>query len=123
MSNIFANLGGESSSDDENTVVSDPQGGNEEAPVVVKTTKSKRIEKKITSDNANLAFLAPSYEIATKEEPRQASLKFRCQKFIKNSCSAGSICLFYQTPYQPDANQKALHSNALNPPIHLHMME
>ena len=88
VSNIYANLGGESTSEDDDGTGNDPGGATTDALVVVKTTKSKK------STNVNLAFMSPSYETVTKEEPRQPHPKYRCQKFKTNRCSAGNLCLF-----------------------------
>ena len=91
VNNIYANLGGESTNEEDDMGGSDSEGGTAEASVVVKTTKSKRTE---TSTSEKQAFLAPDYVTEIKEESRQSSQKFRCQKFKKNNCSAGSLCLF-----------------------------
>ena len=69
----------------------DSEGGNTKDDRVVKTVRTKAKEKKGTG---NQAFLAPNYETAENEEPKQSPFKFQCQRFKKNDCGAGSMCLF-----------------------------
>ena len=91
VNNIYANLGGDSSSEEDITTVSDPNVVRDDASVVVKTTKSKRMGNMVSADQA---FLPPTYETLRMEEPKQTNLKYRCQKFKRNNCSLGSLCLF-----------------------------
>ena len=90
--NIYANLGGPSSSEEDNVEGSDDsEGGNTKDNRVVKTVRTKVKEKMGTSKQA---FLAPNYDMVTNEEPKRSSFKFQCQRFKKNNCGAGSMCLF-----------------------------